>query len=117
VAAPEVAREYEAARDGKQNTQNDETNVALDRTVIDDLNHSFVKAMTPQNRAQPLASQSVALPRAKLNRTADELFEHSLKDGANDKTLVFVRRIDTVEEIRDQLNVRFQQQVDQRIID
>ncbi|SAL16177.1 helicase [Caballeronia sordidicola] len=115
VAAPEVPREYEAARDGKQGKQNDEPNAALDRTVIDDLNHSFVKAMTPQNRAQLLASQSVALPHAKLNRTADELFEHSLKDGGNDKTLVFVRRIDTVEEIRDLLNVRFQQQVDQRI--
>ncbi|WP_158934072.1 DEAD/DEAH box helicase [Burkholderia sp. S171] len=115
VAAPEVAREYEAARDGKQGKRNDEPNVALDRTVIDDLNHSFVKAMTPLNHPQPLASQSVALPHAKLNRTADELFEHSLKDGGNDKTLVFVRRIDTVEEIRDLLNARFQQQVDQRI--
>ncbi|WP_207002095.1 DEAD/DEAH box helicase [Trinickia mobilis] len=115
MSDPEVAREYEAARDGKQSKQNDEPNIALDRTVIDDLNHSFVKAMTRLNRSLPIVSRSVALPHAKLNRTTDELFERSLKDGSNDKTLVFVRRIDTVEEIRDLLNVRFQQQVDQRI--
>lgn len=115
TSEPIAEREYEAMRDAKQGTQNDEPGVAFDRTVIDDLNQGFVRAMRALNGSQHTAPQTAALPHAKLNRVADALFGHSLKDGSCQKTLVFVRRIDTVEEIRDLLNVKFQQQVDQRI--
>jgi hypothetical protein len=115
TSEPIAEREYEAVRDAKQGTQNDEPGVAFDRTVIDDLNHGFVRAMKALNGSQQTAPQTAALPHAKLNRATDALFEHSLKDGSCQKTLVFVRRIDTVEEIRDLLNAKFQQQVDQRI--
>ncbi|MFM0741592.1 DEAD/DEAH box helicase [Paraburkholderia xenovorans] len=116
---PVAEREYEALRDTRQRTQDDEPGVAFDRTVIDDLNRDFESAMNALNESAPgaphAARRGFALPHAKLNRTADALFEHSLKDASCQKTLVFVRRIDTVEEIRDLLNTKFQQQMDRRI--
>ncbi|MFJ1254254.1 helicase-related protein [Cupriavidus sp. CuC1] len=115
VAKDTVEREYETALDRKQAGADDKANRAMDRTVIDELNHSFVKAMNGRTGAERPGQHAMALPHAKLNRTAEALFERSLKDGAGDKTLVFVRRIDTVEEIRDLLHVQFQRQVDRRI--
>jgi hypothetical protein len=96
--------EFEPAKDHRQT---DPSGNAIDRTVIDELNHSFVQAM-PQ-------ALGYGLPHAKLHGMADLLFERSLAQGSIDKTLVFVRRIDTVEEIRDLLHVRFQGEVDKRI--
>jgi hypothetical protein len=96
--------EFEPAKDHRQT---DPSGNAIDRTVIDELNHSFVQAM-PQALGH-------GLPHAKLHGMADQLFERSLAQGSIDKTLVFVRRIDTVEEIRDLLHVRFQGEVDKRI--
>lgn len=103
-ANSDVQREYEPVADGKQD---DEPSVALDRNVIDGLNRSFLRAM-------PMAAGH-GLPHAKLHRTVDELFNRSLLDGSIEKTLVFVRRIDTVEEMRDLLHVKFQREVDARI--
>jgi len=100
----DVPREYEPVADGKQD---DEPSAALDRNVIDGLNRSFLRAM-------PMAAGH-GLPHAKLHRTVDELFNRSLLDGSIEKTLVFVRRIDTVEEMRDLLHVKFQREVDARI--
>lgn len=104
AADRDAPREYEPAADGKQEP---EPGVALDRNVIDSLNRSFVQAMP--------AAAGHGLPHAKLHRTVDELFERSLLDGSIEKTLVFVRRIDTVEEMRDLLHVKFQSEVDARI--
>lgn len=104
VADGDVLREYESAADGKQEPEH---GAALDRNVIDGLNRSFVRAM-------PMAAGH-GLPHAKLHRTVDELFDRSLRDGSIEKTLVFVRRIDTVEEMRDLLHVKFQREVDARI--
>lgn len=113
VAEPVVEREYEAVRDAKQGTK-EEPGVSVDRTAIDELNRSFVDAMNlPDERGT--TQHTTSLPHAKLNRAADALFAHSLANGSYQKTLVFVRRIDTVEEIRDLLNVKFQRQLDQRI--
>ncbi|WP_176314704.1 C-terminal helicase domain-containing protein [Burkholderia vietnamiensis] len=103
----ESLRDFEAGTDGRND---DEPGVAVDRTVIDELNRGFVRAMTVSGDASGLA-----LPHAKLNDTVDTLFERSLRDGSVDKTLVFVRRIDSVEEIRDLLHARFQQEVDARL--
>jgi hypothetical protein len=105
VKAADAARpELEPLKDRKQS---EPAGQALDRNVIDELNHSFVQAM-----AQP---GGYGLPHAKLNRMVDALFDHSIANGSTRKTLVFVRRIDTVEEIRDLLHVRFQQEVDARL--
>lgn len=104
MADGDALREYEPAADGKQES---EPRVALDRNVIDGLNRSFVRAM-------PMAAGH-GLPHAKLHRTVDELFDRSMLDGSIEKTLVFVRRIDTVEEMRDLLHVKFQREVDARI--
>jgi hypothetical protein len=100
TAAPEL----EPLKDRKQD---ETTSHALDRNVIDELNSSFVQAM--EN------GSGYGLPHAKLNRMVDDLFDRSLANGSTQKTLVFVRRIDTVEEIRDMLHERFQQAIDARI--
>lgn len=97
--------EFEPAKDHPA----DPSKQAPDRNVIDELNRSFVQAM-------PKAAGH-GLPHAKLHRTVNELFERSLKHGSIEKTLVFVRRLDTVEEIRDLLHVRFQHHLDERIDD
>lgn len=97
--------EFEPAKDHPA----DPSKQAPDRNVIDELNRSFVQAM-PQAAGH-------GLPHAKLHRTVNELFERSLKHGSIEKTLVFVRRLDTVEEIRDLLHVRFQRHLDKRIDD
>lgn len=114
VAEPAVEREYEAVSDAKQGTK-EEPGVSVDRTSIDELNRSFVDAMNVPDERLGTTQHTTSLPHAKLNRAADALFAHSLANGSYQKTLVFVRRIDTVEEIRDLLNVKFQRQLDQRI--
>ncbi|PWK37681.1 DEAD/DEAH box helicase [Cupriavidus plantarum] len=102
--------EFEPARDRKRHA-GDDIQQAPDRTFIDELNVSFEQAM---KRAGSLSGVP-GLPHAKLNKTAEDLFAHSLRNGSNDKTLVFVRRIDTVEELRDRLHAAFQQHVDARV--
>ena len=104
LPSAEPVRDFEPKTDGKRP---EEPGVAVDRTVIDQLNYSFRAAMSAPSNAM--------LPHAKLNNAADMLFERSLKGASVDKTLVFVRRIDSVEEICDLLRARFQQDIDARI--
>ena len=87
----------------RKDKQGEPSGQALDRSVIDELNHSFVQAMDQ--------GSGHGMPHAKLNRMVDDLFDRSIAQGSTHKTLVFVRRIDTVEEIRDLLHVRFQQEM------
>lgn len=91
----------------KDRKQSEPSGQALDRNAIDELNLSFVEAME--------LGSGYGMPHAKLNRMVDELFDRSIAQGSTQKTLVFVRRIDTVEEIRDLLHVRFQNEVDARL--
>ncbi|WP_296945604.1 DEAD/DEAH box helicase family protein [uncultured Massilia sp.] len=91
---------------GKDHRQRKEADPAPDRNAIDLLNASFGRAMQVSG---------AGLPHAKLNSVADALFARSLADGGVDKTLVFVRRIDTVEELRDLLHLKFQADLDERI--
>ena len=105
-AADALLPEIEPQKDHKQGEPSGQ---ALDRSVIDELNHSFVQAMHQ--------GSGHGMPHAKLNRMVDDLFDRSIAQGSTHKTLVFVRRIDTVEEIRDLLHVRFQQEIDARIAD
>ncbi|EKS72433.1 helicase domain-containing protein [Burkholderia sp. SJ98] len=114
-AAPEP--EFEPMKDApkvKSAGPGDEANAAPDRTEIDKLAASFASAMTGSGKAGG-SRQGVTLPHAKLNRAAEALFDRSLVNASNDKTLVFVRRIDSVEELRDLMHARFQDAVDRRI--
>jgi hypothetical protein len=119
LTAPKKAKKEGAALEPefepmKDAGPKDEANAAPDRTEIDKLAASFASAMTGSGKVGA-SLQGVTLPHAKLNRAADALFARSLADASNDKTLVFVRRIDSVEELRDLMHVRFQNAVDRRI--
>lgn len=94
--------DLEPVQDGKREG---EGGVALDRNAIDDLNRSFGAAVGTKH----------CLPHAKLNGAVDDLYERSFANGSVVKTLVFVRRIDSVQEIRDLLHVKFQADLDARI--
>jgi len=96
--------EFEPAKDHRQSKQ---TEAAPDRNAIDDLNRSFIDAMH--------LPAGAGLPHAKVNGTVRALFGRSLAEGSTDKTLVFVRRLDTVEELRDRLHLKFQGELDDRI--
>lgn len=101
---PDGQNEFEAARDHRAPR---DVEAAPDRNAIDELNRSFTDAMKLPG--------GIGLPHAKVAGTVRELSERSLVDGSTDKTLVFVRRVDTVEELRDQLHMKFQQELDKRI--
>lgn len=88
----------------------------VDRASIDALTASFNRASA--HLALPAADGTVAprsLPHAKLSEVVRQVFERSLKDGSTHKSLVFVRRLDTVEELRDALLHEFQKEVDHRL--
>lgn len=88
----------------------------VDRASIDALTVSFNRASA--DLALPAADGSVAsrsLPHAKLSEVVRQVFERSLKDGSTHKSLVFVRRLATVEELRDALLHEFQKEVDHRL--
>lgn len=83
----------------------------IDRTMIDDLNDSFTKALGMSKAQQ----RQFSLPHSKLHQVADDLAERCLKHAPNHKTLVFVRRLDTVKEMLELLQQRFQRLLDERI--
>ncbi len=84
-----------------------------DRTSIDSLNENFRKAMFPDETISGRLTHS--MPHGKLLDAAERLFKNCLKSGVDHKVLVFVRRLDTVEELRNLLLVKFQEEVDRRI--
>lgn len=94
--------DLEPVQDGRHESEGGH---ARDRNAIDRLNLSFQDAMDTTD----------SLPHAKLLRVVDALYERSLADGSTAKTLVFVRRLDSVEEIRDMLHSRFQRDIDARV--
>lgn len=94
-----------------------QTEESMDRASIDALTASFHAAAMhlapPPADGAPAASRS--LPHAKLSEIVRQVAERSLKDGSTHKSLVFVRRLDTVEELRDALLHEFQKEVDSRL--
>ncbi len=85
----------------------------LDRSLIDQLNESFRKAFGPLLGRE--SDETLAMPHAKLMELVDQLDKRCLRNGVNHKTLVFVRRLDTVDELLVQLNARLQKEVDRRV--
>lgn len=96
--------DLEPVQDGRHESEGGH---ARDRNAIDRLNLGFQRAMDTKD----------SLPHAKLLHVVDALYERSLAHGSTDKTLVFVRRLDSVEEIRDMLHSRFQRDIDARVIE
>jgi hypothetical protein len=68
-----------------------------DRTSIDALNDSFRKAMFGQDSQE---GENFSMPHAKLDDAANRIFQDYLRHSVNRKLLVFVRRLDSVEELR-----------------
>lgn len=87
----------------------------LDRGIIDGLNASFRAAMLPAAKSGANADPRYNLPHAKLTEAADSLMRNNLSGGVLHKTLVFARRLDTVDELVLLLLSRFQSEVDGRI--
>jgi hypothetical protein len=86
-----------------------------DRSLINQLNASFFKAMLPGVERGDPPDPKYNLPHAKLSQVCDSLAQACLRDGELHKTLVFVRRIDTVNELVLGLMSRFQDQLDGRL--
>lgn len=101
--------EFERRQDAGGRRQDD----PVDRSAIDSLTASFNAAAAHHGLAGP--DEAHALPHAKLADVVRRVADRSLRDGSHHKTLVFVRRLDTVEELRDALLREFQQEVDRRL--
>lgn len=101
-------KEYEQKGDSKE--KQEET---PDRSFIDALNQSFRRAMLAGEDAKTASIYN--MPHAKLNETAARIFELDLRNGSNRKSLVFVRRLDTVDELLALLLGHFQNEVDRRL--
>jgi hypothetical protein len=101
--------------EGKSSTKKDEPDETPDRASIDALNQSFRNAMLISAKNNGVMDPRYNLPHAKLNHVADALTRSNLVDGSIRKTLVFVRRLDTVDELVLLLNSRFQIQVNARL--
>ena len=86
-----------------------------DRDIIDRLNRSFFETMFPGVNRGETPDPKYNLPHAKLTQVCDTLKKRNLCCGSLHKTLVFVRRLDTVNEMVLLLMSRFQSEVDERI--
>lgn len=83
----------------------------IDEKFLQKLGDSF-KGI--QNRG---VSSALGIPHAKVDRSVKDLAEKCLRDGTGTKELVFVRRIDTVDELADRLLHEFQGILNSRIRD
>jgi len=88
-------------------------NTTLDRFLIDGLNTSFQEAMGPLLGRDN--DKTLSMPHAKLGELVDRLDATCLRNGSNHKSLVFVRRLATVDELLVQLNGRLQREIDRRL--
>lgn len=108
---PHLLREidHQETRSGKPPEE------TVDRSLINRLNANFFQAMQPGVKRSDPPDPRYNLPHAKLNQVAESLAARSLHQGALHKTLVFVRRIDTVNELVLSLMSHFQQELDGRL--
>jgi hypothetical protein len=96
---------------------NSESDVPPDRGDIDQLNKSLRQVLVDNKLATESDAKLRNIPHPKLYHVVDQLVENCLKNAPNHKTLVFVRRLATVEELIDLLKKRFQKLIDKRIDD
>lgn len=111
-AGEHVLAEFEPATDHLRR----DSQTSIDRATIDALAASFNEAASQlDRRANPNQVQRYSLPHAKLIDVAHRVFENSLHNASCHKSLVFVRRLDTVEELLAHLRTGFQKEVDRRL--
>lgn len=91
------------------------SDVPPDRGDIDQLNESLRKVLVDNKVATEQDVKLKNIPHPKLYHVVDQLVDNCLKNAPNHKTLVFVRRLATVEELIDLLKQRFQKVIDKRI--
>ncbi len=83
-----------------------------DRALIDGLARSFGEAFRSVLSREP---QHIDLPHAKMETLVGDLADRFLRDAPNHKALVFVRRLDTVDELLVRLKQRVQDEIDRRL--
>lgn len=106
----EFEHDAEANRRGRREEREDES---PDRMFIDQLSRSYVNTMA---RYLPSSAAShPALPHAKIDATVAMLADRCLLAGRREKMVVFVRRLDTVDELMRRLNSEHQRAIDHRI--
>lgn len=88
-----------------------------DRGDIDQLNSSLRQVLVDNKLNTEKGAELKNIPHPKLYHVVEQLVENCLKNAPNYKTLVFVRRLATVEELIDLLKQRFQKLIDMRIDD
>ncbi len=89
-------------------SRKDRSKKSPDRSFIDNLNTSFRKEMGDKK-------EQLCLPHAKVTSTVEKSFEGCFKNGSNNKKIIFVRRLDTVDELVNELLKKFQGEVNERI--
>ena len=94
---------------------NYDSDVPPDRGDIDQLNNSLRQVLVDNKLTTEKGAELKNIPHPKLYHVVDQLVENCLKNAPNHKTLVFVRRLATVEELIDLLKQRFQKLIDMRI--
>lgn len=103
-------KELEPAGGGNESSEE-----TPDRSYIDGLSQRFKKAMLGSNDAASKTSAQYNLPHAKLNEMTKQVFDLNLRNGSNRKSLIFVRRLDTVDEMLALLLAQYQGEVDRRL--
>jgi hypothetical protein len=88
---------------------------APDRSAIDLLNHSLQKALNKKIIIGKKDPKQIMMPHAKIYEVAEKLRLSCIKNAPNHKSLVFVRRLDTVDELMVTVQQLFQNEIDRRI--
>lgn len=105
-------QEYESTGARYTNKDNDDS---PDRTAIDHLNKSLRTALSSIKAIENKDPKQIMLPHAKIYEVAKTLSDKCIINAPNHKSLVFVRRLDTVEELVVLVQQKFQDEVDRRI--
>lgn len=89
-----------------------DTSATPDRALIDGLARSFGETFQPLLKRDP---QHIGLPHAKMETLVSDLADRCLRDAPNHKALVFVRRLDTVDELLVRFKQAVQAEIDRRL--
>jgi hypothetical protein len=100
---------------GARRNKRHEPDETLDSRFINSLNSSFNKAMQRGGGQDGTIPEKYTLPHAKLHQEIGRLFNQNIRGASNLKSLVFVRRIETVHEFLEELMIRFQGEIDGRL--
>lgn len=106
-----IESEYETRGNSRRREEED----APDRSAIDILNRSLQKALNKKNIIGKKDPKQIMMPHAKIYEVAERLRKNCIKNAPNHKSLVFVRRLDTVDELIVTVQQLYQDEIDHRI--